>query len=521
MNPTILSAVAVGTAALAAWGGVVWAWVTPLLWVALLITLLAVPPPERRLLVPRHLLLGILTLAVAFANALDRELFVGIALAWLLGALLFGLARLARPGDAALRVLGLGLAATALVAIIQAAGGLLPPAEALEALPAGMREAGLERLGGGRTMGTARLPGHFGALMLMAAPLLASGALSGARRLRMVHWAGLALAVAGVLLSRSLAAVLVALVLVALGAASTRMSRWVWLAGATVLLLGAAVAAGRGDLATLEPLRLRLVNWRTAWDAFLAHPFTGVGLGGVGQAGLTAATGGVNITPYAHNTPLQLLAELGLAGAGAGGLFAAWLTGLVKAAWREHRALAMAVLVLPLHNLVDFSFYAAEVLLPWCVLLGALAARLAPPPPRPLTAWLLVPLLAGGTLLAASGWRGENEVRRALAAPPDVGAPAGLAAARWTPWSLKPLFVAVERAQEGGADEQFLSALDGELARRWWVRPRSATWAEARARVALTRSRLPEAQLWVREARRRAPWRRELEFLEAACTPGL
>ena len=59
--------------------------------------------------------------------------------------------------------------------------------------------------------------------------------------------------------------------------------------------------------------------------------------------------------------------------------------------------------------------------------------------------------------------------------------------------------------------------VDRELASRCWVRPRSATWAELRARLLLARGHAGEALAWAREARRRAPWRSELAILEERC----
>ncbi|OYV99757.1 MAG: hypothetical protein B7Z61_14090 [Acidobacteria bacterium 37-71-11] len=326
----------------------------------------------------------------------------------------------------------------------------------------------------------------------------------------------LVLAGVAVAMSRSLAAVGVAGALLVALLARRRMGRAGVAAAAALVVLAAAVLAGRGDLAHLDPLQLRWLNWRTAAWVFLHHPWLGVGLGGIGQAGLTAPTGAANITPYAHCTPLELLAELGVAGvpllvAGA------WaLARLLRLGWREHPALALAVATVPLHNLVDFSAYRPEVLLPWAVLAGSLASRVWPAPRRPVPAPALTALLAGGALLAALSWRSEAAVSAAAALPPAAAAETALAAARWAPWTVTPVEMAAGYALEPGPATA-LALVDGELAARWWVQPLSAAWAEARARLLLAQGRPGEALVWVREARRRAPWRGDLAQLEAAC----
>ena len=46
------------------------------------------------------------------------------------------------------------------------------------------------------------------------------------------------------------------------------------------------------------------------------------------------------------------------------------LARLLAAGRRKHLALTLAVAAIPLHNLVDFTMYTPEVLLPWAVLTG-------------------------------------------------------------------------------------------------------------------------------------------------------
>jgi hypothetical protein len=181
------------------------------------------------------------------------------------------------------------------------------------------------------------------------------------------------------------------------------------------------------------------------------------------------------------------------------------------------RSLALSVAVLPLHNLVDFSLYAPEVLLPWAVLAGTLAGRLGGPARRVTPPWLLLPALLGGLVLSTLAWRAEAQAEQARLLPRDQRAAAASAAAAWAPWTVTPLLIAAGETLDQRPSPNDVLALDAVLAERWWVQPVSASWAEARARLLLAASRTGEALVWAREARRRAPWRDELGRLEDAC----
>jgi hypothetical protein len=60
-----------------------------------------------------------------------------------------------------------------------------------------------------------------------------------------------------------------------------------------------------------QPLILRAKNWITAWTIFAAHPM-GIGLNNYGVVYSQYMLPGANETQYTHNTPLQLLSELGI-----------------------------------------------------------------------------------------------------------------------------------------------------------------------------------------------------------------
>lgn len=521
MTRKALPALVCALAILAAWQEATTVWFLPLLWLALLVAILALPPDERRLIGPGWATLGMLLLALSWLVALDHELALHLTLVIAAAGLLFGLARRAAPSDDWLGAVAVAVAATGIVGLAQALGGLGRAQALVTTLPESIQAAATARLSGGRVFGTAALPGHFAALLLLAVPILVSRAARSRGAARLAWSLPAAVAVAGIVLTRSLAAVGIGLLLLVATVPTVRRRPWLVVVGGGLLALGAAVIVlARGDIGHLEPLALRWVNWRTAMWAFLAHPWTGVGLGGIGQAGLTAPTAAANITPFAHNTYLELLAEFGVAGAGAlvAGFVA--LTVMIRRGLATDRALALAVLVLPLHNLVDFSAYAPEVVLPWAVLAGALAARTLSLPRRPVPGLVLVPVLSIGVVLATLAWRGEAALEGAVARPGEEGVREALAAARWTPWAVSPLWLAAEKASAPGIPRPALASLLGAVEEREWVRPVSAGAAEVRARLLLALGRPGEALVWAREARRRAPWRGDLAALEDACGGG-
>ncbi len=508
-----------GLGVAAAWLAAPLAAFAPLLWVALLLAILALPPGERRLLGPVWLAAALAVVLLSWTVALDHELAFRLSLLLLAAVLLAGLARRAAPSDAALGALAAGIALTAAVALWQAAGGLAWAQGHLAGLDPSLREAARTRLASGRVFGTAALPGHFAILQVTALPLLLARGWRAQGRSRAAWWAGAALAATGVVLSRSLAGVAVAGALLLVAAARRLPRRLGWALAAAVLVAGAVALATRGDVGSLEPLRLRWINWRTTAWVLGHHPWVGVGFGGVGQAGLTAPMAAANITPYAHNTPLELVAELGLAGAGLVIAAVVALVRLVRDGLRTAPALALAVLAVPLHNLVDFSLYTPEVLLPWAVLVGALVARTRPAPARAVPSAVLVPLLAAGALLSVCGWRAEVLLGRAGTGD-EAAVSAALDAAVWSPWAVTPVLAATGDALRDGAAPAGLVRLERLLEARAWVRPVSAGWAEARARLLLAEGRRGEALPWAREAAARAPWRDDLRRLEEACAAG-
>lgn len=517
MRPGTQTAVVGGLAVAAAWFAAPLPVFGPVLWIVLLLAILSLQPQARFLLGSWQLGLAGLLIASSWLAALDHESAFRHSLLLLAALLLLALARLHPLTEAGVYWVCVAIAATALVAIWQATGGLAAAGLDLEILPPATREAAAARIDVGRSFGTAALPGHFAALLLLATPPLLAALGSGPLWRRGVAAAALGLVGCGVLLSRSLAASLVVVVILTVALARGMRRRAVVGVLLALLVLTAATLLWRTDIGSLEPVHLRWQNWQAAIQAWLSRPWLGVGLGGVGQALLPTPAGATNLTPYAHNSYLQVAAEFGLAGLPAVLLAVSWMAGTVHRGLFVDAPLTMAVLVVPLHNVVDFSFYAPEVALPWAVMAGTLAGRLHRLPDRPTPGWLLVPVLVGGALLSTLAWRGETAVAAALAGDPETRVAGLVEAAAWTPWTVTPLLTACHVATETPTGDGTLSNLEVLLGERDWVRPLSGAWAENRARLLQRLGRQGEALVWAREARRRLPWRHELVELERAC----
>lgn len=103
----------------------------------------------------------------------------------------------------------------------------------------------------------------------------------------------------------------------------------------------------------------RLSYWRDACEIIKAHPFAGVGIGNFN----------LQASRYAHNSYLQLWAEMGILGL----LSFLWLVFfVVKRAYKsEHSAiLIISISVFLIHNILDFTFFMPEVSIIWWVILG-------------------------------------------------------------------------------------------------------------------------------------------------------
>jgi len=111
---------------------------------------------------------------------------------------------------------------------------------------------------------------------------------------------------------------------------------------------------------------MRLNYWKEALGIIQAHPFAGIGLG---NFNLPASR-------YAHNSYLQIWAEMGVLGL----LAFIWIAATVLKSGvknlaelpysRQAACLFVATLVFLIHNFLDFTFFLPEVVFVWWVILG-------------------------------------------------------------------------------------------------------------------------------------------------------
>lgn len=122
--------------------------------------------------------------------------------------------------------------------------------------------------------------------------------------------------------------------------------------------------------ASENPISLRWISFTTAWKIFEDYPLVGVGLGNYGLLNPRYQQSPALVTQYAHNTPLQLLAEGGMLFMAAAALvfLLAWnrlkgetvpSPGLQPATLRSalNMSLFAALAAWAIHNCLDVSLY--------------------------------------------------------------------------------------------------------------------------------------------------------------------
>lgn len=316
--------------------------------------------------------LGVAWLAVSAARGPDPA--AGLEqIALLVLACVVGWTAARHPAGGTLRLAaGLGLASLSLWAAWQSAFGLERAAELLAQLPPDVQPVARARVESGRGFASLTVPGHLALLQVVAAMVLLSARTS--RRWGVLRWSGVGLAACGLLVTRSpIGAVLAGGAAMALAAAAGRARAARALLAAAVVLV-AAVTATRPDVLRLEPVALRIDNWRTAVWLAGASPVGGVGFGGFGLAAATVPLEVGNRPAHAHNLALELIAELGVAGLAATVAGLAALVLVVRRGWGREPALAVAVTAVAVHNLADFSLFSSGVLVPAALVTGWLVA---------------------------------------------------------------------------------------------------------------------------------------------------
>jgi hypothetical protein len=389
------------------------------------------------------------------------------------------------PPDRFPALLAVFVAGLALWGVWQVLVGFEDAITHVTAIPEPMRMAAAERLASGRAFASQILPSHLAVLLATALPLL----------LARIRWRWSAapwivasnLCVVGLVLTRSPVGIGLAVAACAALAFSRRRS-WVVVAALALGVALVAIVLWRADVRELEPVTLRLDNWRSALWVWSMAPAAGVGPGGFAQAAQAVPFAVGNRPRHAHSLPLEWLAELGPAGMLACTALAFGLWRLARAVWPDRPELAIAVCVIPVHNLVDFSLYSSGVAVPWAVLLGWVIAENrgefaseTTTMGRPVLVLVAALALAVSVLHTTSRTVGEAAVFRAS---PEEKLAGALEARRLAPWRVQPLGLAAMSALQSG-EPGLISKAAGELDRARWLRPRSAALAGLRARLAV------------------------------------
>jgi O-antigen ligase len=391
-------------------------------------------------------------------------------------------------------LLALAISALALWGLWQVVGGMEQASSAISELPEEMQLAAAERLASGRAFASQLLPSHLAVLLATALPILLARVR--AHRFALPWAAGSILCVIGLVLTRSPIGAALALLACSILALRRRrrLLRWVVLLMVPVLVV---VVVGRGDVLELEPVQLRLDNWRTAVWVWSKAPAAGVGVGGFAQAAQAVPFEVGNRPRHVHSLPLEWLAELGPIGllTSVLAVFALWR--LLRRLWPKQPELAVALAVVPAHNLVDFSLYGSGVTLAWAVLLGwAMAIERdssepvsVPAPGRVILVAVVTAALAM-TILHVTSIAVEESA--AIGQRPTERMDGALQACRLAPWRVDPLGAVAAAALDTGDPDRIAEAVV-IFDRSRWLRPRSAALAGLRARLALSVDGAPTA----------------------------
>jgi len=236
----------------------------------------------------------------------------------------------------------------------------------------------LERIATRRVFSTLALPGTLWGFLTVALPFHAL-LWRESRRARILLGVGIVMLLTTGLLTRSFG-FLVGVFLLAAGWLALHHRRVAWKLAPIVVVLalvgGLFYTIRQGGIAAANPVSLRVMNWVTGWTIFAAHPM-GTGLNTYGVMYSQYRLPGSNETQYAHNTLLQLLAELGyLALIAAAGvlllILGAWHRGEMR---RLSPYLLLALGIWIVHNLIDINVYFPSLGIVGAVLLGTLLRR--------------------------------------------------------------------------------------------------------------------------------------------------
>lgn len=391
-------------------------------------------------------------------------------------------------------LLALAISGLALWGLWQVVGGMEQAAAEIGHLPDETRAAAAERLASGRAFASQVLPSHLAVLLATALPLLLV-------RLRprwsAAPWAvGSVLCIVGLAITRSPVGAALALGACSVLVFGRKRRALIWITLVLILVL-VVVVVGRSDVAELKPVKLRLDNWQTAIWVWSESPAAGVGIGGFAQAAQAVPFEVGNRPRHAHSMPLEWLAELGPVGFLACAVMAFALWRLLYDLWPQRPELSVALAVIPVHNLVDFSLYSSGVALVWAVLLGwgmSLRCRARESESPPMKGRILfvsaITLVLAATVVHVTSIAVEESA--AIRSDPIDRFNGATQARRLAPWRVDPLGLIANAAFEVG-DPQLVSAARAELDSGRWLRPHSAAIANLRAQLAIVAGDVPAA----------------------------
>ncbi len=412
--------------------------------------------------------------ALSATSALQPLRSVRILAVWFVGGVVFVAARSASARSHRRRI----VLSVVILTTLLAAHGLYQSAVAFpRAVPdatsaddgltedqARMEEAVRARIRSGRAVGTLGLPALLASLLVLGLPLAVAEAFASSGAARLAWWGAAALQAGALVATRSLggaAALALGGGICALGWIEMRPRRRRFLVGLLLLALligGAPRLLGSGEGSAAESLALRAANWRAALSMIASNPILGVGPDNYGVAFPRHRTWESNETQHAHNSYLEVAADLGLPIVP---FLVAALAGLMGRAgmasrgpgprdpgekWRA-RALALASLAWAIQNLADFSAYVAATAIPFLALAGLLFREVegegrerpaaAAPARIPLRALLLAAALAAATISVPDALaRGhlEGAIRAGREGEHAAAARAARHAAAWNPF---------------------------------------------------------------------------------------
>jgi len=152
-------------------------------------------------------------------------------------------------------------------------------------------------------------------------------------------------------------------------------------------------------------------------------------------------------------------------------------------------------MVIPLHNLVDFSFFDSAVALPWAILVGWASTSADRGVERSGEAargrvFLVLSVALALALVVLHVTSIKVEESAATRPTTEERVAAGLEACRLAPWRVPPIGLVARSAVESG-DRILIKTAAEKMESSRWLRPRSSALALERSQLALALGEIP------------------------------